>query len=47
MCKTAPIDKYVQVYLDETVVKHGVPLKIISDRDGSFTSHSWASIHVN
>ncbi|KAL7592126.1 hypothetical protein Lser_V15G32651 [Lactuca serriola] len=44
MCETTSVEKYTQVYLDETVAKHGVPLKITSDRDSSFTSDSWASM---
>ena len=44
MRETAPMEKYAQVYLDEIVARHGVPLKIISDRDTRFTSHFWASM---
>lgn len=38
--ETTLMEKYAQVYLDETVVRHGVTLKITSDHDSSFTSHS-------
>ena len=44
MRETAPMEKYAQVYLDEIVARHGVPLKIIFDRDTRFTSHFWASM---
>ena len=38
------MEKYAQVYLDEIIVRHGVPLKIISDPDTRFTSHFWVSM---
>nr|GEW95590.1 putative reverse transcriptase domain-containing protein [Tanacetum cinerariifolium] len=33
------------VYLKEEVSKHGVPVSIISDRDGKSTSHFWKSLN--
>nr|KAJ0188188.1 hypothetical protein LSAT_V11C900493310 [Lactuca sativa] len=38
------MEKYAQVYLDEIVARHGVPLKIITDGNTRFTSHFWASM---
>nr|GEV95164.1 putative reverse transcriptase domain, ribonuclease H-like domain, aspartic peptidase domain protein [Tanacetum cinerariifolium] len=32
-------------YLKEVVSRHGVPVSIISDRDGRFTSHIWKSLN--
>ncbi|KAI3811474.1 hypothetical protein L1987_21198 [Smallanthus sonchifolius] len=37
-------EKLAQVYLDEIVRLHGVPLNIISDRDSRFTSRFWGSL---
>ncbi|KAI3776829.1 hypothetical protein L1987_46619 [Smallanthus sonchifolius] len=37
-------EKLAQVYLDEIVRLHGVPLNIISDRDSRFTSRLWGSL---
>ncbi|GJZ18367.1 putative reverse transcriptase domain-containing protein [Tanacetum coccineum] len=31
--------KLAKIYIDEIVARHGVPVSIISDRDGRFTSH--------
>ena len=35
------MEKLAQIYIDEIVARHGVPLSIISDRDGQFTSRFW------
>ncbi|GKD72879.1 reverse transcriptase domain-containing protein, partial [Tanacetum coccineum] len=34
-------EKLAKIYIDEIVVRHGVPVSIISDRDGRFTSCCW------
>ncbi|GJU02416.1 putative reverse transcriptase domain-containing protein [Tanacetum coccineum] len=38
------LDKLTRQYLKEVVSKHGVPVSIIFDRDGKFTSHFWKSL---
>ncbi|GJX75567.1 putative reverse transcriptase domain-containing protein [Tanacetum coccineum] len=39
------LEKLTRQYLKEVVSRHGVPISIISDRDGRFTSHFWRSLH--
>ncbi|GKD06513.1 putative reverse transcriptase domain-containing protein, partial [Tanacetum coccineum] len=34
-------EKLSKIYTNEIVARHGVPVSIISDRDGRFTSHLW------
>ncbi|GJV33286.1 putative reverse transcriptase domain-containing protein [Tanacetum coccineum] len=36
--------KLAKIYVDEIVVRHGVPVSIISDRDGRFTSRCWQTM---
>ncbi|KAJ0580735.1 putative nucleotidyltransferase, Ribonuclease H [Helianthus annuus] len=35
--------KLAEIYLNEIVARHGVPISIISDRDGRFVSRIWQS----
>ncbi|GJY37225.1 reverse transcriptase domain-containing protein [Tanacetum coccineum] len=35
------MEKLAKIYTNEIVARHGVPMSIISDRDGRFTSHLW------
>ncbi|GJW70910.1 putative reverse transcriptase domain-containing protein [Tanacetum coccineum] len=39
------LEKLTRQYLKEVVLKHGVRVSIISDRDGKFTSHFWKSLN--
>ena len=39
-----PLDKLAQLYVEEIVRLHGVPLSIVSDRDPRFTSRFWSSL---
>ncbi|GKB28323.1 putative reverse transcriptase domain-containing protein [Tanacetum coccineum] len=39
------LEKLTRQYLKGVVSRHGVPVSIISDRDGKFTSHFWKSLH--
>ncbi|GJX02714.1 putative reverse transcriptase domain-containing protein [Tanacetum coccineum] len=39
------LEKLMRQYLKEVVSKHGVPVSIISDRDGKFTSHFCKSLN--
>ncbi|GJW69503.1 putative reverse transcriptase domain-containing protein [Tanacetum coccineum] len=38
------MEKLTRQYLKEVVLRHGVPVSIISDRDGRFTSQFWQSL---
>ncbi|GJS29849.1 putative reverse transcriptase domain-containing protein [Tanacetum coccineum] len=37
-------EKLAKIYVDEIVTRHGVPVSIISDRDGRFTSRCWQTV---
>ncbi|GJS20708.1 putative reverse transcriptase domain-containing protein [Tanacetum coccineum] len=37
-------EKLAKIYTNEIVARHGVPVSIISDRDGRFTSHLWQAL---
>ena len=40
------LEKLAQLYVDEIVRLHGVPVSIVSDRDPSFTSRFWPSLQT-
>nr|GEW32114.1 hypothetical protein [Tanacetum cinerariifolium] len=42
--ETDSMEKLTRQYLKEVVTKHGVPVLIISNRDGRFTSQFWQSL---
>ncbi|GJV50570.1 putative reverse transcriptase domain-containing protein [Tanacetum coccineum] len=39
------LEKLTRQYLKEVVLKHRVPVSIISNHDGKFTSHFWKSLN--
>ncbi|GKB70426.1 putative reverse transcriptase domain-containing protein [Tanacetum coccineum] len=39
------MEKLARLYIDEIVARHGVPVSIILDRDGRFTSRFWKISH--
>ncbi|KAJ0927013.1 putative nucleotidyltransferase, Ribonuclease H [Helianthus annuus] len=39
-------EKLARIYIDEIVSRHGIPLSIISDRDGRFTSRTWQAVQI-
>ncbi|GJY38098.1 putative reverse transcriptase domain-containing protein [Tanacetum coccineum] len=45
MKETDTMEKLMRQYLKEVVLRHGVPVSIISDRDNKFTSHFWKSLN--
>ncbi|GKB86859.1 putative reverse transcriptase domain-containing protein, partial [Tanacetum coccineum] len=45
MRETDPIEKLMKLYMKEVVTRHGVPVSIISDRDGRFTSLFWKALN--
>ena len=40
------LEKLAQLYVDEIVRLHGVPISIVSDRDPRFTSRFWPSLQA-
>ncbi|GJV25938.1 putative reverse transcriptase domain-containing protein [Tanacetum coccineum] len=42
--KDYSMEKLSRLYIDEIVARHGVPVSIIFDRDGRFTSQFWQSL---
>nr|GEY64274.1 hypothetical protein [Tanacetum cinerariifolium] len=45
MRENDPMEKLMKLYMKEVVTRHAVPISIISDRDGRFTSLSWQALH--
>ncbi|GJU23378.1 putative reverse transcriptase domain-containing protein [Tanacetum coccineum] len=43
--ETDSMEKLTRQYLKKVVLRHGVPVLIISDRDSKFTSHFWKSLN--
>nr|GEV20871.1 putative reverse transcriptase domain-containing protein [Tanacetum cinerariifolium] len=39
-----PLDKLARLYLNKIVARHKIPVSIICDRDGRFTSNFWRSL---
>ena len=40
------LEKLAQLYVDEIVRLHGVPVSIVSDRDPRFTARFWPSLQT-
>nr|GEX72710.1 hypothetical protein [Tanacetum cinerariifolium] len=45
MRENDPMEKLMKLYMKDIVTRHGVPVSIISDRDGRFTSLFWQALH--
>ncbi|XP_071714872.1 uncharacterized protein [Rutidosis leptorrhynchoides] len=45
--ETTSLTKLAQLYLNEIVSRHGIPLSIVSDRDYRFVSSFWNSLQEN
>ncbi|GKB07229.1 putative reverse transcriptase domain-containing protein [Tanacetum coccineum] len=45
MRENYPMEKLMKLYMKEVVTRHGVPVSIISDREGRFTSLFWQALH--
>ncbi|XP_071687339.1 uncharacterized protein [Rutidosis leptorrhynchoides] len=45
--ETTSLSKLAQLYINEVVVWHGIPLSIVSDRDSRFLSNFWQSLQQN
>ncbi|GJT79790.1 putative reverse transcriptase domain-containing protein [Tanacetum coccineum] len=43
-CEDYSMEKVARLYIDEILAQHGVPVSIISDRDGRFTSCFWQTL---
>nr|GEY33091.1 hypothetical protein [Tanacetum cinerariifolium] len=45
MRENDPMERLMKLYMKEVVTRHGVPVSIISDRDGRFTSLFWQALY--
>ncbi|GJV91404.1 putative reverse transcriptase domain-containing protein [Tanacetum coccineum] len=45
MRETDPMEKLMKLYMKEVVTRHGVPVSIIFDHDGRFTSLFWKALN--
>ncbi|GJV38501.1 putative reverse transcriptase domain-containing protein [Tanacetum coccineum] len=45
MRETDPMEKFMKLYIKDVVTRHGVPVSIISDRDGRLMSLFWKALH--
>nr|GEY23782.1 putative reverse transcriptase domain-containing protein [Tanacetum cinerariifolium] len=45
MRENDPMEKLMKLYMKEVVTRHDVPVSIISDRDGRYTSLFWQALH--
>ncbi|GJZ51791.1 putative reverse transcriptase domain-containing protein [Tanacetum coccineum] len=45
MRETNPMERLRKLYMKEVVTRHGVPISIISDCNGRFTSLFWKALH--
>nr|GEX36851.1 reverse transcriptase domain-containing protein [Tanacetum cinerariifolium] len=45
MRENDPMEKLMRLYIKEVFTRHGVPISIISDHDGRFTSLFWKELH--
>ncbi|GKA70413.1 putative reverse transcriptase domain-containing protein [Tanacetum coccineum] len=43
MRENDPMDKLTRLYMKEVVTRHGIPVSVICDHDGRFTSNFWSS----
>ena len=43
--RTHSLEKLAELYVNEIVRLHGVPVSIVSDHDPRFTSSFWKSLH--
>ncbi|GKC08222.1 putative reverse transcriptase domain-containing protein [Tanacetum coccineum] len=44
MRENDPMERLMKLYMKDVVTRHGVPVSIISDRDGRFTSLFWQAL---